>query len=512
MDELKTTIDTLLPDRQRDFLLFIKQQKGYKDRKDVALFQLLQQKKPYSPAEIQQKIYPEAENTMAYYALRKRLMRQLTEFIFLKRTLEDASETSWLVGNLALVNYLFEAGAEKLAWNFLLKAEKIAAEAEQFDLLNAIYNLQIEKADHEHAPPLEQIIAKRNANKLAADEEERTNIAASLIRKQLNNARLQGRNLNFDQVIEKVLQEYKLSEVVLNRPSLFYKLMVIVRSAVLARNDFYLFEPYILEQFRQTESKPGFFKQHNLYRLSLLYMIAHVLYRTRKFSESEKYLAQLFEALKYENKTIFVQFYPKYIFLLTANQAFTRRLPEASALMEELLEKYGSALPIKDLLTAKLGLSFIYFAAGNFKKANLLLTRLAQTDKFCEKKMGKEWVFKKNLGEIIIQVELGNYELALNKIRTAERVFKSLLAQEAFRNAKGYLQLIKQFLQLAEFPDKEAFRSLVAHMLEFSPPAQEDLPEISFYAWMKAKIKKRPYYEILLELAAGKPEQKLQEA
>lgn len=504
MDDLKTTIDTLTPDQKREFLDFIKRQNQQKERKDAALFQVLQQKKTYTPEELQRKLYPQAENSMAYYALRKRLMRQLSDFILLKRMEEDTTSASSVMGMVSLASYLFEAQVDRLAWNLLRKAEKLAAENEQFDLLNNIYNLQIEKADSEFADELEEIIRKRNANKIAADEEERANIAASLIRKQLQHARAMGRDMNFDAIIQKVLLEFGLSEVVSKRPSIFYKLMTIARSAVLARKDFHHFEPYIIAQYAQIAAQTGFSKAQLTYKLNLNYMIAHVLYRNRKFEPSIQYLDAIYADLQANTKSIFLQFYPRYIFLKTANLAFLGRLEEATALMEELLESQGNSLGIKNLLTAQLSLSFFNFALQQYKKANLILIRMPHSDKFLEAKMGKEWVLKKNMGELILQIELHNPELALNKIRTIERTFKNLLAQEAYHNVRGYLQLLKKLLDDPYLLEQPYFTELIDKELEFVPLEQEDIQSISFYAWLKARILKRRYYDVLLELAAGR--------
>ncbi|MBK0404354.1 hypothetical protein I5M27_15255 [Adhaeribacter sp. BT258] len=504
MDDLKITIDTLTPDQKREFLDFMKRQQRHNDRKDVALFQALQQIKKLKPAELQRKIYPEAENSMAYYALRKRLMRQLSDFILLKRMEEDSTSVSSVMGMVSLASYLFEARADRLAWNLLRKAEKLAQENEKFDLLNNIYNLQIEQADSGFADNLHQIIQKRNENKLAADEEERANIAASLIREQLTQVRAQGRDLHFDAIIQKVLSDFQLTEVAGRRPSIFYKLMTIARSAVLARKDFYQFEPYIIAQFQQLEEQSGFTKAQLHYKLNLLYMIAHVLYRNRKFSQSNAYLEQIYAELKTNTKSLMLQFYPRYVFLKTANLAFLEQLEEASELMQELIEKQGNLLSIRDQLTAQFGLSFLYFAQENYKKANLILMRLPHSDKFCETKMGKEWVLKKNMGELILQLELQNPELAMNKVRIMERSFKTLLAQEAYHNVRGYLQLLKKLIEDPYLLEQPYFVELIEKELEFLPPEQEDIQSISFYAWLKAKILKRRYYDVLLELAAGK--------
>jgi len=504
MDDLKITIDTLTADQKKEFLDFMKRQSQQKLRKDAELFQVLLQKKAYTPEELQRKLYPEADNSMAYYALRKRLMRQLSDFILLKRMEDDTTSASSIMGMVSLATYLFEAQVDRLAWNLLRKAEKLATENEQFDLLNNIYNLQIEKADNEFADDLNLIIQKRNANKIAADEEERANIATSLIRKQLHQARANGRDMNFDTIIMQVLEEFQLAEVVAKRPSIFYKLMTIARSAVLARKDFHHFEPYIIAQYEQLLQQTGFSKAQISYKLELNYMIAHVLYRNRKFEQSIAYLDAIYADLQANTKSLFLQFYPRYIFLKTANLAFLNRLEEATALMEELLESQGNSLGIKNLLTAQLSLSFFNFTLQNYKKANLILIRMPHSDKFCETKMGKEWVLKKNMGELILQIELNNPELAMNKIRTMERTFKNLLAQDAYYNVRGYLQLLKKLLDDPYLLEQPYFTELIEKELEFVPMEQEDLQSISFYAWLKARIQKRKYYDVLLELTTGR--------
>lgn len=501
MDDLKITLDTLSEDEKQELAAFIQRQKKKKSRKDLALFQLLQQKKNYKPEQLIERLYPGEPNPVAYYALRKRLTRHLTDFIMLKRMEEDITAASSIMGQLSLARYLFDARVDRLAWAYLRKAEKLAAANEQYDLLNAIYNLQIERADSEFADKLDQIIRKRNQNKLAADEDERANIASSLINQRLQTVRRQGRDLNFDKIIQEVLQAYNVSEAVSKRPSLLYKLMTIARSAILARKDFLSFEPYIISQYQETEQKYGFIKAHQYYKLSLLYMIAHVLYRNKKFGESMRYLSLLQDGISKEATSHYALFYPRYTFLMVANLVFLRRNEEAIVLMENMLYKSPVALSTRDQLTAQMGLSFNYFALGSFSKANRVLLNIKRSDKWCESKMGREWVLKKNLGELILQYELGNEDLVLNKIRSFERTFRDLLQEPAYCNVKHYLLLIKHMVDQPATVESPAFFQQVEESLEFDSFENTDIQAMSFYAWLKAKMLGKPYYSVLLELA-----------
>ncbi len=218
MDDLKTTLETLSEEDKHELATFIQRQKQKKNRKDLELLKLLQQQKALTTEAIIARLYKNEPNPVAYYALRKRLMQHLSDFILLKRMQEDTTDSAPIMGMLALGRYLFEVRVDKLAWSYLRKAEKLAHSSEQFDLLNTIYNLQIEKADNECADDLEQIIEKRNLNKLLADEEERANIANSLINKRLKEVRRQGSDMHFDRIIQDVLKEHNLLEAVSKRP------------------------------------------------------------------------------------------------------------------------------------------------------------------------------------------------------------------------------------------------------------------------------------------------------
>lgn len=503
MDDLKTAIETLSDDERKEFALFIRRQKNMKGRKDLDLFRLLQQKQSLTPTELIARLYAAEPNPVAYYALRKRLMQHLTDFILLKRTEEDNTAASCMMGLISLAQYLFAARADRIAWNMSRKAEKLGLENEQYDLLNTIYNLQIEQADSEYADSLDSILEKRNLNKSLAEEDERANIANSLIRHQLMEVRRQGRpdGIDFKEIIQQVLNSYQLSDAVYRRPSLLYKLMSIARSAVLVSKDFYAFEPYILSAYHRMASTHGFSAAHQFYKQSLLYMIAQTLYRNRKFTESLHYLALLRLDMDTNHKSYFQEFYPRYALLSAANNAFLRAHEQSVILLEDLLNNAKLRLTHPDRLNALLNLSFYYFQQRDYRKANQTLQNIYHSNAWCEQKMGKEWVLKKSLSELILQYELGNINIALNRMRTIERSFGELLRKKPYQNVYQYLRLVKQMIDDPDYVTRPDFFRQVAQSLEFLPPEQEDLQLINFYAWLKSKMVRRDYYQVLLELA-----------
>ena len=121
------------------------------------------------------------------------------------------------------------------------------------------------------------------------------------------------------------------------------------------------------------------------------------------------------------------------------------------------------------------------------------------SEKWFEKNIGKEWVFKKQIMEVIIQVELDNHEIALNKIRSLERVSSSLFNHPLYSRAKTFLELIKKMISDPINFKNAATQEKINKYLVVIPEEKEDLQAMTFYSWLKAKVQKRKYYEVLLE-------------
>ncbi len=504
MDHLKTILATLTADEQKELGRFIGRQKQKKDRKDLELYRLLLQKQDFSAADLVKKLYPAAPNVPAYHALRNRLFNHLADFILLKRQENDPTAAASVRGMLSLAGYLFEKRADQVGWNVLRKAEKLAETNEQYDLLNAVYTLQIEHAQLPHGDPLPDIVGKYTRNKARADEEERAGIACGWVNYYLREAKAQGGDLPFEAVTGQVLAQLNLTQVAADRPKLMYQLLSIARGAVLVRKDFYAFEPYLVGQYEALAARGAFGPRHGTYQTGLLYMIAQTQYRNRKFAASLARLGELREALAASPKADQQQLTPRYTLLWAMNHVYLGKNDEAVAVLEKVLEGEGDAdWPVAHLLNARLNLAFCYFQRGDYARANRLLLGMGHSDRWNTKKMGREWTLKKNLSEIIIQYELGNVDLVLNKVRSIERNFDGLLRSPVYANVRTYLQFIRQLTDRPGAAADQAFSAEVDRAFRFLPVEQEDLQAMSFYAWLKSKMLRRDYYPVLLELVGG---------
>ena len=504
MDNLKTIIHTLGKEDVREFRIFINRQKSKRNRKDLELFEILTEEVDYKPDVIIQRLYGK-RNKEAYHALRKRLIKHLMDFIVLKRMDADTTAASSVMGMLTLARYLFDKKSRRLAWSYVRKAEELAESNEQYELLNSIYNLMIEESGSEHADDLHDIIAKRNKNKEHADEDERAIIANSIIRQKLREVRLEGTQIDFDGIIEKIYAEYDLTDVVHKRPRLLYSTLSIARSAILAKKDFTSFEPFIIGHYDEIKRELGFSKSTHFYKLSFLYVIAHVLYRNKKFEEALAYTEELGSEIEAFSKSHFNIFYPRYTLLLAALKSYTGKAQESADLVANFLasKKY---LSTQDLLNAKVNQAVYHFQLEQFKEANKLLMGIHHTDRWLEKKMGMEWVFKKGLIEVIVQTEMRNDDIALNRIRSLERYFGRLFNQPPYDRAKRFMQYVRAYLNDPIKVTEQEFIDKAESDLVIQEREEEDIQAMTFYSWLKSKMYQKNYYEVLVSMVQRRDE------
>jgi hypothetical protein len=149
----------------------------------------------------------------------------------------------------------------------------------------------------------------------------------------------------------------------------------------------------------------------------------------------------------------------------------------------------------------KISLTVYYFNQEAYKKANRILQTLNHSEKWLEQKMGVEWLLKKNLIEIILQFELGNMDIVLNRIRSLETNFSKLFNHPIYKRVSLFIRTIKIIVDTPDIVNSKVFIAQVKDTLVRQDSEKEDLQAMNFYAWLKAKMMNQNYYSVLLDIA-----------
>lgn len=497
MDKLQELINTLSEDDKREFRIFINRQKSKKQRKDLDLFELIN--KQTLATEIQNKLYA-TPNKVAYHTLRKRLLKHLTDFIVLKQIDHDTTATSSIAGLISLATYLFKHQSDEFAWRTLKKAEKIALDNEHYELLNNIYHLQIDSSESEFSPDINSIYKKWKKNKQLVDENEKANIAYNFIKQELNKVKMKAQDKDIEKIIDKLLKKYGLNNLVFQRPQILYKVLDLTRKVLLSKKDFYSLEPYIIKTYEQLTATHGFSKRDHFYKINILYMISHILYRNRKFEASNTYLKLMHQAMQEYGSSYHQQFHPKYVMLQAANYTYINENKKSIETLTSISGKELKKMSIENQLNIRMNLAVFYGNEMLYKNANQILQTFNHSDNWLEKKMGVEWVLKKNLVEIMLQYELGNIDIVLNRIRTFESNYAQLFNHPIYSRVSLFIKTIKTILDTPNIIQNKVFIEEVKDTLVRQDSQHEDLQAMAFYAWLKAKMTNKNYYEVLLNI------------
>lgn len=494
MNYIELSIEHLNGEERSEFKAFLTKER--ENRKDLKLFDILCQTNRPSSREIAMKLYQKV-NLNAYHSLRKRLMAQLFTFVVSKRLQADATKASTVMGMISMGQFMLEKRAGSVASYFLNKAEQIALKNGQTDLLGNIYHIQISNV-LELNLDIDDVIQKWKENSKRHLSRQKLDIAYALIRKNLSAAKKKGVTLDPEQIIGTVFKDFEITASDANNAAYMYKIVSMTRSAIISTKDYNRLEPFIIRIYKRLKEANTFGKMHAMEELGFLYMIAHVLYRNRKFADAMPWIGLMEQVLPLQSFRASI-FYPKYIALRVAIASYSGQNKEAIELMKNLLQGKQIKIVTSERLNLQLNLSVYYFQSADYKKANKAINEIAHSDKWIEDKMGKEWRFKKSMIEVIIQYELGNENTALAKIKALEKNFSGFFANPIYQRAGFFLKFIRRVILDPDIVTTPEFAEEVKQARMGLPVEREDIQAITFFCWLKSKMQKREYYEVLLE-------------
>jgi len=142
----------------------------------------------------------------------------------------------------------------------------------------------------------------------------------------------------------------------------------------------------------------------------------------------------------------------------------------------------------------------IYFQKGDLEKARQIYTKFYHTDNWYIQKVGKEWLIKKNLIEILLHIELQNIDLVESRLLSFKRNYFKFLQEINQKRAITYLNLVHEYFKAPETISSLEFKNKVENSFEWVGGQHEDIFVMSFYAWLKSKIEKEDLYHTTLKL------------
>jgi len=495
MTDLKQIVSTFSSDEQQQFINYLERKNKRKDTKNIQLFKLLS-KHDLDSKSICIKLY-KTNNKDAYHALRKRLYQSIIDFTANTNLSEENSVNMQIIKLiLASRSFLYQR-QYKVAYKLLDKAEVLAKEQFLFPYLNEIYHTKIQYAHTNQDIDLNSLIKTFKSNQKKHFLEEELNMVYAKISIVMANITYKGEVVDFESILSNTLKEHSITISDSMSFKSLYQLITIVSISALATNDYFRIEGFLIKTYNKLSSHKDIEKQP-FYHIHVLYLIANTLFRNKKFTESFNYLDLMHEQMLINRKKYYNTFKLKYNLLLALNYNYTNLQEKALEVLEKFIIKTHP--DIESLLDIYLSLIMIYFQKNDFQKAHHIFSKFYHTDKWYTEKAGTEWTIKKNLIEILLHLELNQIDLFESRLLSFKRNYYKYLTRIKQERVIAYLGLVETYYKNPEIVTSKAFYNKVENSFEWIDAKREDIFVMSFYAWLKSKMERKPIFETTLLL------------
>ncbi len=431
------------------------------------------------------------------HAVRNRLKKDLIKFIALKQIDDDLSEQSEMLNTINMCRYLLENRLTKEAWSHLNKLEKKARESKNYVVLDATYSLMLSYANSQYAQDVSEVIQKKSLVKQYLLEEETLLENLAVAKENLHKYKTKGEDVDLASFADRLRALINSrADQLCQHPKQLCNYIETLRSILMINKEARTLEGPFMQLYEKAKASNSFSKNEHGYKLKLLYMLCHTLYRNKNYEACLQYLEEFEQDILKFSQTHFQFYFSKVVGLRSAIYFIQGDLKKGITVLEEFF-KQSDKISLKDNLNLHLNLAVYYAYNKEFRKANRLFINFHHTDHWCEKKMGKEWVVRKNLIEMLIQYELGHDDVALSRINGIIKQSKSFNQLETDRQVMAYLKMFKRYIQDQTSVQLDDLKISFENKGE-SENADDEIKKLAFYCWFKAKVTGYDFYETLL--------------
>lgn len=479
----------------RGFRLFTDRIQSAKyDKKLVDLFDLLRTGKfEESDKEIVGKLYGK-NNANAYYRLKNRLVGDLERSLLLQHHSLDERVKVLRYNTLARI-FLFKS-EYKSSHEYYLKAAKLAMKMGFLDLEISICEELQHLSNYSNEVNLEEVIRYKTNLLESYLENQRIDGVLQLISQRLQRNNFDGRNRELSEELSQIQSSLELLPQQQDA-SVKLKINKCVREALLGKKDFKTLERYLIESYQEYNQADIFNAVNHKEKVVILSWIVNALTKNRRFEDSQKYTEELGQVLLEHNQLLYNQYIWTYYQGRIFNFVGTGNLDEAIQLLLKIqVEHPRESIPAYDLFIV-FNLARLYFDQKDYTQSTTQINLLLHSDTFS--KLDKSYQLTVSLAELILRLEMRDWDYAMHRLKEFKRKFRTQLNDEAYQVEAKLIKVIHLYCRNMSFRHDKKLDKLVEAFLEQSTYEVGSNEFISYKAWLYAKKHQRDYYSVILD-------------
>ena len=497
MDILYELVGSLKEEEQKAFKKFLTHKSQAINRKDVKVFETVCKDGKYESRDVVKKLYGKAsdKNFRAHRYIRYSVKESLQDFIYQQVRKDDTP--LYINKQIAIARFLYHRKKYSASWSFLKKAESIAIKAEEYELLNQVYQYMIEYAWAQPEHVLNEVIQKERENQTAAQQTRSLNLALSVIQNQIKTYHHKFDKPDIEKIVDENLEKFGVKRMVRQKASQYYKLAMLVKVSLEEKKDHKELYRYMINTLHEMEAAKLFNKYNYHYRIELLNVISCAAVWIGDYVTAEKHIKLIEEENKTHPETdlLSLRSYMAKVICL----GYTDRLEEALEVLRYLELKYKKLYRYDDFffITLNANIAAVLFHLGNIGPARKYLNELLNHQKRVLKYSGIQGLFLCNAIELLLIIEAEDMDFAVFRLKSVERKFKKFLQQPYNKRNSEFIKILRYIVQNQDCWGNKKFRSTVWEFLKMQAVYVPGAEFISFNVWLYSKLENVPYSEEL---------------
>lgn len=492
MDLIKEITLTLSENDKKEFESFLTRKRPGANRKDLEVFRDLFA--AYNGNKKNKNSYLGSPN---YHAIRKRLSKELTNFLILKKSISERKENK-REGIILMILYFIERKKYQVAWELITKEESKAELYNNIDLNLKIQRLKLSILPYFNQELFPEIKKKMLNLQYKQSQIDEFQLYFIQIKNDLKQKIAQGNVESPTAIIQDALAQYQNIKSETNNPTIHLKVIEMIRAEYILNRKFKIFAE-VVQKYYNDFSNEAFddLMYINTYA-QIEYIMSYTFLNTRNFAKSLFHLNKL-ESLMNQSDTVRLNFMGKRMAISSFINVFDYKITNAIEETEYFLAHEINKITIQENLNLSLNLSGYYIIVGDYSKATKILNFMSESDKYYQKEMGREWLIRKEMILAIVQTSLGNTEYSLKIMRGIEVKHKDMLEAEQYGMVKHFIDTVRTYIKTPYEADQNALLEFENKIELNKEKTFRDPRLIIFYAWMRSRYVKKDAYEILMD-------------
>lgn len=480
MVKLYDLVLSLNKEESRNLTILLNRTNANNDRKDLALFDFIKKNKDNLNEDlILQKLYKNNVDKNSFYRLKNRLLNEINKSLLLLQ--HNKTEYSTVLNCIALSKLFIEKSDYKLAYEYLIQAEKKAAKQEFFDLLDLIYSDLIKLSQESvEFNPIEFIEKRKLNHKSLHILQEIDDLLAALIYRIKISQNYSTHNYQFTEVLNKTINDFIGNEEVKKSTKIQFKVYHSISRILLQHRDYVSLEDYLKLTYHDFSERGLFNKSNHETKLQMLTYLINSLFKNKKIDESLDTTQQLFVAMQEHDSLLFNKYLFYYYNSLVINYQVSDKYKAIEVLQEAKTKTEIQQLPFYTIFI-HLNLAVLNFDTQNFKEARKNLSKLKISDHY--KNMDKVFQFKVAIFELLTCFELEDIDLFDYQLHLIRKDYKELLDKDAYLREQ-------LFIHILTLMENKKETSLTTYITEFNELPTSDNDMINYNDWLRFKTKK----------------------